>query len=98
MFDFKKTCENEDISEEEKLVTMGKLMNDSHDSCDKLFDCSCPELNELTSLARANGALGSRLTGAGWGGCCVSLVRKADLATFIEKMKDYYTKQREPGY
>lgn len=51
-------------------------MNASQDSCDALYDCSCEELNEVIEIARQNGALGSRLTGAGRGGCCVSIVRK----------------------
>jgi galactokinase len=72
-------------------------MNESHESCDKLYDCSSTLLNELTSLARASGALGSRLTGAGWGGCCVSLVRKTDLKTFIDKVMHFYTKERPQG-
>ena len=73
-------------------------MDESHFSCRDLYDCSSPELDEITKLARDSGALGSRLTGAGWGGCSVSLVKKDILPQFLEKVQTYYTKQREPGH
>lgn len=67
-------------------------MDDSHESCSELFDCSCPELEELTALARASGAYGSRLTGAGWGGCTVSLVPESKVEEFKNKLREGYPK------
>ena len=49
---------------EELLKSLGELLNDTQDSCREVYDNSCPELDELCSLARSAGAYGSRLTGA----------------------------------
>ena len=91
-------CEDATFDEETKVAKLGQLMNESHVSCKDFYECSSPELDEITQLARESGALGSRLTGAGWGGCSVSLVKKEILNAFLEKMQTYYTKEREPGY
>lgn len=56
------------------LQNLGDLMNDTQRSCREDYDCSCEELDELCRIARSAGAYGSRLTGAGWGGCSVHLV------------------------
>jgi len=44
----------------------------------------------LIAECKKQGALGSRLTGAGWGGCTVSLIKQADAAHFITAIKSNY--------
>lgn len=50
-------------SPDDLLPSLGKLMNDSMLSCQTDCESSCPELDEMTSLALKSGAFGSRVTG-----------------------------------
>ncbi|CAF0914454.1 unnamed protein product, partial [Brachionus calyciflorus] len=74
---------------------LGRLMNESHESCRKLYECSCDELDELVDVCRQSGAYGSRLTGAGWGGCAVSLIPKDKLEDFLKSVKEKYYNKNE---
>ena len=62
---------------------LGKLMNESHAGLSKLYECSCKELEQLVETSLSLGAVGSRLTGAGWGGCTLSLVREDQLGPLL---------------
>ena len=57
-----------------RLERLGELMTESHQSCAELYECSSVNLDYLTKKSLECGALGSRLTGAGWGGCYINLV------------------------
>lgn len=73
------------------LVTFGKLMTASHESLRDLYEVSCDELDILAAEAlKVDGVLGSRMTGAGFGGCTVSLVRDDAVDTFIDRLGKIY--------
>jgi N-acetylgalactosamine kinase len=72
------------------IAELGRLMDRSHESCRDLYEISCPELDALTGICREAGAEGSRLTGAGFGGCTISLVRAEHLQAFLPRVSQAY--------
>lgn len=76
---------------EGRLDDLGRHMNDSHESCASDYEVSCAELDALVGTLRGHGALGARLTGAGFGGCAVAVVSREGAAGLIEGVRrDYY--------
>ena len=78
------------------LPRLGALMNETQDSCRDVYECSCAELDELCDIAREAGAYGSRLTGAGWGGCTVHLVPREKVEDVRRAWVERYYRVREP--
>ena len=72
------------------LQAITDLVNDSHTSCDRDYECSCAELNEVVKISRASGAFAARLTGAGLGGFAVALIHEQDAEAFMAGMTQYY--------
>jgi len=73
------------------LQRFGELMQASHVSLRDDFEVSCRELDILVDAAmRAPGVLGSRMTGAGFGGCTVSLVAEGAVPDFISSVGREY--------
>jgi galactokinase len=72
-------------------VMLGKLMNESHESLDRDFEVSSPDLNAMVENARRHPAcFGARMTGAGFGGCAVALIDA--------KLADDFVRQTTAGY
>ena len=86
-----------DVLEAGHLDEMGTLMNASHQSLAGDFECSTPRLDAIVECARRGGALGARLTGAGFGGSIVALCDVASADAVIESIDRGYYAQQYPG-
>ena len=73
------------------IETFGKLMNESHVSLRDDYAVSCPEIDDLTSWAwEIDGVMGSRITGGGFGGCTVSIIKESAVDTYKETAEKKY--------
>ncbi|WCF09847.1 galactokinase [Paenibacillus thiaminolyticus] len=82
--------------QQHELERFGQLMIASHESLRDLYEVSCEELDVMVEEAlRIEGTAGSRMTGAGFGGCTVSLVKESAVPRFIEQVGEAY--QRRTG-
>lgn len=76
------------------ITTFGRLMNESHISLRDDYEVTGKELDTLAETAwQVKGVLGSRMTGGGFGGCTVSLVRDEAINDFRRIVGENYTKQ-----
>jgi len=73
------------------IESFGLLMNQSHDSLRDDYEVTGKELDTLVEEARKiEGTIGSRMTGAGFGGCTVSIVKEDQVASFIREVGAAY--------
>ena len=78
------------------VETFGKLMNASHVSLRDDYEVSCEEIDILVDLAwETEGVIGSRITGGGFGGCTVSIVKNDAVDNFISKIGAAYKEKVE---
>ena len=72
---------------ENDIAEFGRLMNQSHISLRDDYEVSCEEIDVLVDLAwKIDGVIGSRITGGGFGGCTVSIVKNDAVDTFIDQV------------
>ena len=80
------------------LASVGRLVNQSHESLRDLYEVSGPELDLIVSLAQAHPAcVGARMTGAGFGGCAVALVQAAGVDEFTNRVWNEYAARGHRG-
>lgn len=79
---------------ENNIEEFGRLMNASHVSLRDDYQVSCEEIDILVDLAwKLPGVIGSRITGGGFGGCTVSIVKNDQVDAFIREIGEAYAKQ-----
>lgn len=87
----RRTLQGAEALEHGDVVAFGRLMNESHASLRDDYQVSLPDVDLLVETAqRLPGCYGSRLTGAGFGGCTVSLVERSDVETFSRDLLQAY--------
>jgi galactokinase len=87
-----RTLEAVNVLQGGDLERFGELMNQSHESLRDDYEVSSKELDTLVELARRQpGVLGARMTGAGFGGCTVNLVRADAAESFAQAVATGYT-------
>lgn len=73
------------------IAAVGKLLEEAHASARDDYEVSCPELEILvTAAGEVSGVVGARLTGAGWGGCIVALVRDKAVPDFMKHVQQRF--------
>jgi len=85
-----RVCEARDALQKGDLAYLGKLMIRSHESLRDNYEVSCPELDWLVKRAwEIEGILGARMTGYGFGGCTVTLIRDSAVEAYQKRLEEY---------
>lgn len=76
------------------IEAFGQLLTESHISLDRDYEVSCHELNMIVHYStHFEACIGARMTGAGFGGCCIALVAKEKVPQFIAYVGKKYTEK-----
>jgi galactokinase len=89
-----------DALRKDDLTTFGQLMYDSHTSLRNDYEVSCSELDAVVKICSSvDGVLGARMTGAGFGGSAICLVRDRAVDTVTERLRQEYPRRtgKTPG-
>ena len=91
VYENQRTIRAVEALKENRIEEFGKLMNESHRSLRDDYEVSCKEIDILVDLAwETEGVIGSRITGGGFGGCTVSIMKNDAVDGFIKNIGEQY--------
>lgn len=94
VYENQRTIKAAECLQKNDIISFGKLMNESHVSLRDDYEVTGIELDTLVEEAwKMEGVIGSRMTGAGFGGCTVNIVKKEYVKKFIKKVGKAYKKK-----
>lgn len=79
------------------MVDLGKILNDSQQTSIENIENSTPEINAVCEIALKNGSYGSRVTGAGWGGSVVHVTTSDKIDQLYKALSEQYYEKKFPG-
>lgn len=96
VYENQRTIEAVTALKENNLEKFGELMCESHKSLKEDYEVTGPELDLIVDAAmQQEGVFGARMTGAGFGGCAIAIVKKSKIDTFIQNVKKIYKENSE---
>lgn len=81
--EFVNTLKAENLDVQDQIAMMGRILNEGHRSLQQYYESSVGEVDDLVEFCRKHGAVGSRMTGAGWGGYIVNIVPDEKASQFV---------------
>ncbi|WP_371018122.1 galactokinase [Pseudalkalibacillus sp. JSM 102089] len=93
VYENRRTMKAVNFLNEGDVEAFGKLMNESHVSLRDDYEVTGNELDAMVEASWKEGAVGSRMTGAGFGGCTISIVEKDNVEAFIKNVGVSYKHQ-----
>ena len=88
-----RTLKAKEAMEKHDVFLFGKLLDASHQSLKNDYEVTGLHLDALVEAAKLRGAVGARVTGAGFGGCAIALVSDSKVQTFIDLVSRDYLKK-----
>lgn len=83
---FASVLKDSNMESEAKLQRLGDILNNGQESLRERFESSCLEVDELITFCLESGAIGSRMTGAGWGGYTINLIPSGKVVQFLNSV------------